>query len=83
MNFGMLADFSVWMEVTAGILIAFLVVGLYVAIKCFHKVSQGEALIRNGMGGTKVTFAPVPVGHGGALEAAEGRAALAAFISAR
>lgn len=34
-------------------------------------------------GGTKVTFAPVPVGHGGALEAAEGRAALAAFISAR
>jgi pimeloyl-ACP methyl ester carboxylesterase len=34
-------------------------------------------------GGIKVTFAPVPVGHGGALEAAEGRAALAAFISAR
>ncbi len=34
-------------------------------------------------GGTKVTLAPVPVGHGGALEAAEGRAALAAFISAR
>ena len=34
-------------------------------------------------GGTKVTFAPVPVGHGGALEAAEGRAALAAFIGGR
>jgi hypothetical protein len=34
-------------------------------------------------GGIKVTFAAVPVGHGGALEAAEGRAALAAFISAR
>lgn len=32
-------------------------------------------------GGTKVTFAPVPVGHGGALEATEGRAALAAFIA--
>ncbi len=32
-------------------------------------------------GGTKVTFAPVPVGHGGALEAAEGRAALSAFIA--
>jgi pimeloyl-ACP methyl ester carboxylesterase len=31
-------------------------------------------------GGTKVTFAPVPVGHGGALESAEGRAALAAFV---
>jgi hypothetical protein len=34
-------------------------------------------------GGTKVTFAPVPVGHGGALESADGRAALAAFIGAR
>jgi pimeloyl-ACP methyl ester carboxylesterase len=34
-------------------------------------------------GGTTVTFAPVPVGHGGALEAAEGRAALTAFIGAR
>lgn len=34
-------------------------------------------------GGVKVTFAPVPVGHGGALEATEGRAALAAFIGAR
>ncbi len=34
-------------------------------------------------GGTKVTFAPAPVGHSGALEAAEGRAALAAFIGAR
>lgn len=32
-------------------------------------------------GGTKVTFAPVPVGHGGALEAAKGRAALSAFIA--
>jgi pimeloyl-ACP methyl ester carboxylesterase len=32
-------------------------------------------------GGTKVTFALVPVGHGGALEAAEGRAALSAFIA--
>jgi pimeloyl-ACP methyl ester carboxylesterase len=31
-------------------------------------------------GGTRVTFAPVPVGHGGALEAAEGRAALSAFL---
>ena len=31
-------------------------------------------------GGTRVTFAPVPVGHGGALESAEGRAALAAFL---
>ncbi len=34
-------------------------------------------------GGTRVTFAPVPVGHGGALESAEGRTALAAFIGVR
>lgn len=34
-------------------------------------------------GGAQVTFAPVPVGHGGALESAEGREALAAFMKAR
>jgi len=34
-------------------------------------------------GGIRVTFAPVPVGHGGALESAEGRAALAAFLQLR
>ena len=32
-------------------------------------------------GGTKVTFAPVPVAYGGALKAAEGCAALSAFIA--
>jgi pimeloyl-ACP methyl ester carboxylesterase len=34
-------------------------------------------------GGAQVTFQPVPVGHGGALESAEGRAALAAFMQVR
>lgn len=34
-------------------------------------------------GGVPVTLAPVPVGHGGALEAAEGRTALAAFMGVR
>ena len=34
-------------------------------------------------GGAQVTFAPVPVGHGGALESVEGREALAAFMKAR
>lgn len=34
-------------------------------------------------GGAKVTFAAVPVGHGGALESAEGREALAAFMAMR
>lgn len=34
-------------------------------------------------GGAQVTFQPVPVGHGGALESAEGRAALASFMQVR
>lgn len=34
-------------------------------------------------GGAKVTFASVPVGHGGALDVAEGRKALAAFMGVR
>lgn len=34
-------------------------------------------------GGAKVTFQPVPVGHGGALETEEGREALSAFIGLR
>lgn len=34
-------------------------------------------------GGASVTFRAVPVGHGGALEAAEGREALAAFMGQR
>lgn len=39
-----------------------LVVGLIILIiKCYRKVSQGEALVRNGMGGTKVCFTGVPV----------------------
>ena len=34
-----------------------IVVGLLVIIiKCYRKVLQGQALIRNGMGGTKVCF---------------------------
>jgi len=43
----------------AGILF---VVGLVVLIiKCYRKVNQGEALVRNGMGGTKVCFTGTPV----------------------
>lgn len=44
-----------------------LFVGLIaLVVKCYHKVAQGEALIRNGMGGTKVSFSGmvvVPVLH--------------------
>ena len=44
-----------------------LVVGLIiVAIKCYRKVRQGKAMIRNGQGGTKVSFTGmfvVPIVH--------------------
>ncbi len=42
-----------------GILLA---VGILVLIvKCYRKVAQGQALVRNGMGGTKVSFTGIPV----------------------
>lgn len=34
---------------------------LAVIVKCYHKVRQGEALLRNGMGGTRVTFSGMVV----------------------
>jgi uncharacterized membrane protein YqiK len=43
-----------------------IVLGLMVLIKCYRKVLQGQALIRNGMGGTKVCFSGmlvIPVLH--------------------
>ena len=47
--------------------VVIVVVGfLAMIIKCYKKVSQGEALIRNGMGGTKVSFSGmfvIPVLH--------------------
>jgi uncharacterized membrane protein YqiK len=38
-----------------------LLVAMYVIIKCYHRVSQGEALIRNGIGGTRVSFSGMVV----------------------
>ncbi len=46
---------------------AVIVIGvLALIVKCYRKVSQGEALIRNGLGGTKVSFSGmvvIPVLH--------------------
>lgn len=47
--------------IVCGIGVLILLMSLWVIIKCFHKVSQGEALIRNGVGGTKVTFSGMVV----------------------
>ena len=33
-----------------------LLIALFVAVRCYRRVAQGTALIRNGMGGTKVTL---------------------------
>ena len=48
-------------RVLMGLAIVVLVGLLILIIKCYRKVNQGEALVRNGMGGTKVCFTGVPV----------------------
>jgi flotillin len=35
--------------------------GVFAIITCYHKVDQGKALVRNGMGGTKVSFSGIVV----------------------
>lgn len=47
-------------------LVLFVVGFLALLVKCYHKVCQGQALIRNGAGGTKVSFSGmlvIPVLH--------------------
>ena len=49
-----------------GLLVAFFFFVVAVAIRCWRKVEQGRALVRNGMGGTKVNFSGMfvfPVVH--------------------
>jgi len=44
-------------SMVVGGLIAFIILGiLAMLVKCYRKVEQGTALIRNGLGGTRVTF---------------------------
>lgn len=53
---------SVVLVVSVLILVGFLIL----LVKCYRKVSQGEALIRNGVGGTKVSFSGlivIPILH--------------------
>ena len=50
-----------------GIVIAVFLLGLAVlVVKCYRKVPQGTALVRNGAGGTKISFSGmivIPVLH--------------------
>ncbi|HHH76248.1 MAG TPA: flotillin family protein, partial [Phycisphaerae bacterium] len=52
--------------VVLAVIVIFVFGTIVLIIKCYRKVSQGEALIRNGAGGTKVSFTGkiiVPVIH--------------------
>ena len=64
------SDFSDYlgdMGAVVGVIIAVVVIGIFaLVIKCYRKVSQGEALIRNGFKGTQVSFSGkivIPVLH--------------------
>ena len=61
MSQGADGDFFTPMKLFLGVMVVIFVIALYVIIKCYRKVAQGEALIRNGMGGTRVTFTGIVV----------------------
>ena len=66
-TFGMLAGIEEYVGriVVGGIIFGFVGI-LALLVKCYRKVSQGEALIRNGAGGTKVVFSGkivIPILH--------------------
>jgi uncharacterized membrane protein YqiK len=48
-------------SIAIGSLVALVVVVVLVVVKCYRKVEQGEALIRNGVGGTRVSFSGMVV----------------------
>ncbi len=56
-----------WLGVLAGMIAAILLLGGFAfAVRCYHKVAQGTAIVRNGWGNTKVNFSGlviVPVMH--------------------
>lgn len=54
------------LSVVLGVAVLLVIGFLVVLIKCYRKVLQGQALIRNGMGGTKVSFSGqfvIPIMH--------------------
>jgi len=54
------------MSVVLGVAVLLVIGFLVVLIKCYRKVLQGQALIRNGMGGTRVSFSGqfvIPILH--------------------
>ena len=62
----MLAIISETMAITAVVIIVVIIGILALVVKCYKKVAQGEALIRNGFGGTQVSFSGkivIPILH--------------------
>jgi uncharacterized membrane protein YqiK len=63
----MLASFPQQVLVVVVAVIVVVVTGFFaLLLKCYRKVSQGQALIRNGVGGTKVSFSGkfvIPIMH--------------------
>ena len=62
----MLAMVPEMMAVVAVVILVLFIGLLALIVKCYKKVSQGEALIRNGFGGTQVSFAGkfvIPILH--------------------
>ena len=66
-NVILLGQFETLMTASVILLIfLFVIVVLALLIKCWRKVAQGTAIVRNGMGGTKVSFAGmfvIPILH--------------------
>ncbi|MBN2528959.1 MAG: flotillin family protein [Deltaproteobacteria bacterium] len=54
------------LAVGIGLIVAIVIGCVIMVLKCYHKVEQGTALVRNGMGGTKVSFSGmlvIPIIH--------------------
>jgi uncharacterized membrane protein YqiK len=43
------------------LLVLILIGGIFCILTCYHKVEQGRALVRNGIGGTRVSFSGMVV----------------------
>ena len=54
--------YSGMLSIIGTVLLAIITLGtLIVVIRCYHRVEQGQALVRNGVGGTKVSFSGMVV----------------------
>ena len=66
-NLFLAAGFGTNAAIVTGVILLVLFLGICALIvRCWHKVSQGSAIVRNGMGGTKVSFSGmviIPVLH--------------------